>query len=220
MLLARIFRFGVRIQMLVSLSDPFISVMNSTRPRSIVFSKGTLLNTIRTNTVTFKNGFCCRAPRIWNTLPAHLRNTDCSVAHFKKDLFNYYLYLTKSVYDVDTPQTFKSVYIKCHTSRPLISLLDRMCCCFFIDVFRNSVFALAFLFLSFLSIVILVSCITNFLLSFSGTRSGDCSVSDPGLLAKFINKYKKNKYTMLFVNKERLEGLKHNIGFGGGGGGT
>ena len=32
----------------------------------------------------------------------------------------------------------------------------------FIDVLLNSVFALPFLFLSFLSIVILVSCITNF----------------------------------------------------------
>ena len=64
---------------LVSLSDPFISVMNSTRPRHTVSSKGTLLNTIRANTVTFENSFYCRAPRIWNTLPTHLRNTDCSV---------------------------------------------------------------------------------------------------------------------------------------------
>ena len=101
-----------------------------------------------------------RAPRIWNTLPAHLRNTGCSVEHFKKDLFNYYLHLTiaKSFYDIDSPQTYKSVSIKCHTSRPLNSLLDRMCCWFFIDVLPNSVFALAFLFLSSLSIVILVSC--------------------------------------------------------------
>ena len=64
---------------LVSLSDPFISVMNSTRPRHTVSSKGTLLNTIRANTVTFENSFYCRAPRIWNTLPTHLRDTDCSV---------------------------------------------------------------------------------------------------------------------------------------------
>ena len=78
--------------------------MSSTRPRRTVSSKGMLLNTIRANTVTFKNSFYCRlSPKIWNTLPAHLQNTDCSVAHFKKDLFNYYLYLTKSVCDVDTP---------------------------------------------------------------------------------------------------------------------
>ena len=86
---------------------------------------------------------------------------------------------------------FRSVCIKCHTSQPLNSLLNNIVCVvdFLIDVLPNSVFALAFLFLSFLSIVILVSCITNFLLFFSsGTCSGGCSVSDPGLLAKFINK--------------------------------
>ena len=115
---------------LISLSDPFISVINSTRSRRTVSSKGTELNTIRVNIFTFENSFYCRAPRIWNTLPAHLRNTGCSVEHFKKDLFNYYLHLTivKSVYDVDSPQTFKSVCIKCHTSPPLNNLLDRMCC--------------------------------------------------------------------------------------------
>ena len=105
----------------VSLCNPFISVLNSTRPRRTVSSKGTLLNTIRANTVTFENSFYCRAPRKWNTLPGNLRNTGCSVAHFKKDLFDYYLYFTKSANNVDTPQTFKS-------SRPLNSLLDRMCC--------------------------------------------------------------------------------------------
>ena len=49
---------------LVSLSVPFISVMNFTRPRRTVSSKGTLLNTIRANTVTFENSFYCSAPRI------------------------------------------------------------------------------------------------------------------------------------------------------------
>ena len=90
--------------------------------------------------------------------------TSGTVAHFNKDLFNYYLHLSiaKSVYDIDTPQTFKSVCIKCHTSRPLNSLLDRMCCWFFIDVVPNSVFAFPFLFLSFLKYVILVSCIKMF----------------------------------------------------------
>ena len=176
--------------------------MNSTTPRRTVSAKGTLLNTFRANTATFKNNFCCRAPRIWNTLPAHLRNTDCSVAHFKKDLFNYYLYLTKSVYDVDTPQTFKSVCIKCHTSRPLNSLRDRVCGWFFIDVlcsFPNSVFAFPFLFFFFSFLFFVVSEVLSFMLVvllvfffFSGPRSGACSVNGPGLLAKFINKI--NKY--------------------------
>ena len=72
---------------LVCLSDTFISVMNSPRPGRTVSSKGTLLNKIRANTVTFANSFYCRAPRIWNTLPVHLGNIDCSVAHFKKRSF-------------------------------------------------------------------------------------------------------------------------------------
>ena len=39
--------------------------MNSTRPGRTVSSKGTLLNKIRANNVTFANSFYCRAPRIW-----------------------------------------------------------------------------------------------------------------------------------------------------------
>ena len=114
--------------------------------------------TFRANTVTFENSFYCRAPRIQNTLPAHLRNTDYSVAHYKKDLFNYYLASTSlSLFmmwsDVDTPQTFKSMCVKCHTSRPLNSLLDRICCWFFIDVLPNSVFAFPVLLLSFLTVL-------------------------------------------------------------------
>ena len=72
--------------------------------------------------VTFQNSFYCAAPRNWNTLPYHLRNIDCSVCNFKKQLFNYYLHLIKSVYDVNPPpQTYKSVCINCHTTRPLTS---------------------------------------------------------------------------------------------------
>ena len=52
---------------------------------------------------TFQNSFYCGAQRTWNTLPCHLRSIDCSVCHFKKELFNYSLYLTKSVYDVNPP---------------------------------------------------------------------------------------------------------------------
>ena len=83
--------------------------MRSTWPRCTDCTQGTLLNTIRANTVTFENSFNCRAPRSWNTLPAHLRNVDCSVVHFKNEIFDYYLYFTKSVYDVYIPKTYKSV---------------------------------------------------------------------------------------------------------------
>ena len=110
-----------------------------------------MLNTSRADTVTFEKSFYCKAPRIcWNTLPAHLWNTDCSVAHFKEDLFIYYLYLTKSVYDVDD------------TSRLLNSLLDRMCCSFFYRCPPQFWFAFPLLFvvvskvLSFLLVVLLI----------------------------------------------------------------
>ena len=90
----------------VSLLDPFISVMNCIRPRCTVSSKDTLLNTIRANTVTFENSFYCRAPRIWNTLPAHLRNTNtyCSVAHFKKlKIFLITTCISLSLFMMSTP---------------------------------------------------------------------------------------------------------------------
>ena len=136
--------------------------MNYSRPGRTVSSKGTLLNAIRANTVTLENSFYCRTPRIWNTLPAHLRNTDWSVAHFARRIFLFTTCISLSLFmtDVDTPQTFKSVCIKCHTSRPLNSLLDRMCCWFFIDVLPSSVYAFPYLFfvvLSFLLAVLLIN---------------------------------------------------------------
>ena len=61
-----------------------------------------------------------------------------------------------SLPSIATDNTFKSVCIKCHTSRPLNSLLDCICVVdFFIDVLPKSFLKL---------IVILVSFITNFLL--------------------------------------------------------
>lgn len=87
---------------LVILTDPFILVMNPIRPRRIDSSKGTLLNTVRTNTVTFRNSFYYNALRIWDTLPSHVLNIDVSVSHFKKELFNFYLCLSNTVYDVNT----------------------------------------------------------------------------------------------------------------------
>ena len=69
--------------------DRFISVMYPTRPRRTDPLTATLLNTIRANTVTFENtekSFLLNGPKNFNTLTAHLRNVDCSVAHFKGDV--------------------------------------------------------------------------------------------------------------------------------------
>ena len=96
-----------------------------------------------------RTGFYCRAPRIWNTLPAHLWNTDCSVAHFKKDLINYYLYLTKSVYDMALVSHWTACSIICVVD--FLSMSSQFC--FYISVF---------FFCRILKIVLLVSFITNF----------------------------------------------------------
>ena len=36
--------------------------------------------------------------------------------------------MTELVCDFEVPQTFKTVCVKCHSCRPLSSLLDKMCC--------------------------------------------------------------------------------------------
>ena len=71
--------------------------------------------TCRANTVTFQNSFYCGAPRTWNTLPSHLRNIDYSVGHFKRELFNHFLYLTKTVHDVEPPPPPPRVYVSSAT---------------------------------------------------------------------------------------------------------
>ena len=149
---------------LVSISDLFISVMNSARPRRTVYSKGTLLNTIRANTLTFENSFYYRATRIWSTLPAHLWNTDCSVAHFKKDLFNYFLYILKSVYDVDTPRPLR-VYVLGATLVGHWTVCSIVCVVDFLSMSSPILFLhfrFFFVVSKVLSIVVLVGCIPNF----------------------------------------------------------
>jgi len=74
--------------------DPFISVIypHALDPGALTPLK--VLRGIRLEPVTT---VCTgRTSTTWNTLSAHLQNFNCSVAHFKKELCNYYLLLTKS----------------------------------------------------------------------------------------------------------------------------
>ena len=87
-----------------------------------------ILNIPRANTLTFQNSFYCRAPRIFNCLPSHLRKANLSISQFKSYLLAYYQSVTEQVYDVEVPQTFKTVCVKCHSCRALPSLLVNMCC--------------------------------------------------------------------------------------------
>ena len=79
-------------------------------------------------TVTFQNRFLSRASRAFNTLPEYLKDNTQFINVFKTNLREHYRNLTLTVYDPAFPQTFKSVCIKCHMSRPPTALLVKLCC--------------------------------------------------------------------------------------------
>ena len=53
---------------------------------------------------------------------SNIRDTSRSLAYFKNSLFDYYLNLLEQIYNPDNPRTFKSVCVKCHSTRSLDSL--------------------------------------------------------------------------------------------------
>ena len=110
-------------------SDTNITIKPASRvTRRNEFPDQIILNIPRANTLTFQNSFYCRVPRIFNCLPPHLRKVNMSISQFKSNLLSHYRSLTELVYDVDVPQTFKTVCVKCHSCRTLSSLLVKMCC--------------------------------------------------------------------------------------------
>ena len=96
--------------------------------RRTASSKSVLLDIPKAKTVTFQNSFYSRASRTFNTLPEYLRDNTQSINLFKTKLRKHYVDLTLTVYDPAVPQTFKSVCIKCHMTRPLTALLVKLCC--------------------------------------------------------------------------------------------
>ena len=46
-----------------------------------------------------------------------------SISQFKSYLLNHYRSVTELVYDVEIPQTFKTICVKCHACRTMSSLL-------------------------------------------------------------------------------------------------
>ena len=87
-----------------------------------------ILQVPRVNTLTFQNSYYCRSPTTFNCLPSHLRQSNLSISQFKCGLFKYYQKLVEEVYDIDVPQTFKTVCAKCNLCRPLSSLSVKLCC--------------------------------------------------------------------------------------------
>ena len=82
----------------------------------------------RFNSLTFQNSFYCRTPRVFNRLPSNLRQHTISIGEFKNNLFKYYSQMTQEIYNIDVPQTFKTICVKCHSCRLLSSLSVKMCC--------------------------------------------------------------------------------------------
>ncbi len=110
---------------IVSADDPNIQIKTILRVTRHNSQVGEI--TIRFNSLTFQS-FYCRTPRVFNCLPSNLRQHTISIGEFKNNLFKYYCQMTQKIYSIDVPQTFKTICVKCHSSRLLSSLPVKMCC--------------------------------------------------------------------------------------------
>ena len=61
-----------------------------------------------------------------NSLPKYPKVFDISFLTFKSALFKYHLSATLAVFDVEVPQTWKAMCLKCHSVRQLYS--TNICC--------------------------------------------------------------------------------------------
>ena len=114
----------------IKLNDSQISIVSNDRITRRATTNSVTLKISRVNNLTFQNSFynSYRAPRIYNSLPPHIREASVTVGQFKSYLLSYYEAMTKQIYNINAPQTFKSICVKCHSCRPLSSLVDKMCC--------------------------------------------------------------------------------------------
>ena len=62
------------------------------------------VNIPRVNTLTYQNSYYNRTPRVFNSLPLHVRGKGVTIRQFRKYLLNYYHEITELVYDIDVPQ--------------------------------------------------------------------------------------------------------------------
>ena len=66
-----------------------------------------------------------------NRAPSYIRDADVTIGQFKSYLLKYYHEMTELIYDINVPQSFKTVCVKCHSCRHLSSLVIK---CVVIDV--------------------------------------------------------------------------------------
>jgi hypothetical protein len=111
----------------IKLNDSQISIVSNDRITRRATTNSVTLKISRVNTLTFQNSFYNRAPRIYNSLPPQIREASVTVGQSKSYLLTYEA-MTKQIYNINTPQTFESICVKCHSCRPLSSLVDNMCC--------------------------------------------------------------------------------------------
>ena len=78
-------------------------------------------------TTTYQRSFFIRATRTWWSLPLTLRSPGINIRQFKTDLQNHYLTALRECFNEEDPRTWKTICLKCNTSRYLRSKLT---CCF------------------------------------------------------------------------------------------
>ena len=78
-------------------------------------------------TSTYQRSFFIRTTRTWNSLPIALRSPDITIREFKTALQSYYLTALEECYSVEDPRTWKTICLKCNTSR---CLRPNLTCCF------------------------------------------------------------------------------------------
>jgi hypothetical protein len=75
-------------------------------------------------TLIYQRSFFIRVIRTYNSLPESLRQKDLSLVRFRKLLLDYYHNAAKTSYDVDDARTWRTVCLKCNTSRKLMQPLQ------------------------------------------------------------------------------------------------
>ena len=88
--------------------------------RNVDIDNGILLNVPKFRTVSHQNSFYVRAPSVWKILLGYIRDMSRSLDYLKNCLLSYYFNLLEHIYNPDNPRAFKSVCIKCHSTRRLM----------------------------------------------------------------------------------------------------
>ena len=107
--------------------DVLPEVMSQTRTTRSSSGNQISFRPAKCKTSTYQRSFFIRASRTWNSLPTTLRSPDINIRQFKTDLQTYYLTALRECFNEEDPRTWKTICLKCNTSRYLRSELT---CCF------------------------------------------------------------------------------------------